>query len=152
MSLSISAKSLYTVEPASLHLIPCTIEANSEANVSHYFTSAIRDDENQGQGKTVLQTSLRGRLLKGQEVLVPDGYRGVVLKEPSKPFVEEEDRSLRAAQSFDRFTYWNLETAPSVNDPLQQAMAWTRIAEALHSPVPTGGCSLASQGSVTGCR
>nr|XP_054759443.1 ribonuclease H2 subunit C-like [Lytechinus pictus] len=98
------------------------------------------------------QVSFRGRLLRGQEIPIPEGYKGVILKEPSKPFTEDEDRTLKATHSFDKFTYWNLETAPSTNDMIQRALAWTNIASAVHSPVSSDKPSLESQGSVAGCR
>ncbi|XP_001176091.1 ribonuclease H2 subunit C [Strongylocentrotus purpuratus] len=151
MALCVDGKSLESVGPAALHLMPCTVEGNAEANVSQFFTPAIRQSE-ESLGTTGQQVSFRGRLLRGHEMPVPEGYKGVILKEPSKPFTEDEDRTLRATHSFEKFTYWNLETAPSTNDTIQRAMAWTSIASALHSPVESDKASLESQSSVTGCR
>ncbi|XP_063958100.1 ribonuclease H2 subunit C-like [Lytechinus pictus] len=151
MALCVDGKSLENVGCADLRLMPCTIEGDGEANVSQFFTPAIRQNE-ESPGTTGQQVSFRGRLLRGQEIPIPEGYKGVILKEPSKPFTEDEDRTLKATHSFDKFTYWNLETAPSTNDTIQRALAWTNIASAIHSPVSSDKPSLESQGSVAGCR
>ncbi|EMP39225.1 Ribonuclease H2 subunit C [Chelonia mydas] len=67
-----------------LHLLPCEVEHNGSAPVDRYFTPAIR------QGSQEKSVSFRGRSLKGQEVMVPQGYVGLVLKEDQRPCTEEE--------------------------------------------------------------
>ncbi|KAH1168367.1 hypothetical protein KIL84_003850 [Mauremys mutica] len=79
--------------------------------------------------------SFRGRSLKGQEVMVPQGYVGLVLKEDQRPCTEEEERTLRLKSTFGTLTVWNLEQAPSADDGLLLALSWPRIAEAIHAPV-----------------
>ncbi|CAI9620026.1 unnamed protein product, partial [Staurois parvus] len=111
-----------TQEP--LHLLPCVIQRQGAARVTEYFTPAMREASG---GKEV---SFRGRMLRGQEVAVPEGYMGIVLKEDNKPFSEEEDRSLTVRTTFQSFTQWNLETPPSADDVLVMSLAWPKIAAA----------------------
>ncbi|XP_030426350.1 ribonuclease H2 subunit C [Gopherus evgoodei] len=118
-----------------LHLLPCEVEHNGSAPVDRYFTPAIR------QGSQAEKSvSFRGRSLKGQEVMVPQGYVGLVLKEDQRPCTEEEppvlqERTVRLKSTFGTLTVWNLERAPSADDGLLLALNWPGIAEAIHAPV-----------------
>ncbi|KAL1262033.1 hypothetical protein QQF64_007298 [Cirrhinus molitorella] len=79
--------------------------------------------------------SFRGRGLKGQDLLCPKGYTGVVLKEIQKPASDQEDRVVKVSSVFHHFTYWNLETPPTSDDGVVMAMTWPQLAEAMHGPV-----------------
>ncbi|MGH0174239.1 UNVERIFIED_CONTAM: hypothetical protein FKN15_067253 [Acipenser sinensis] len=107
-----------------VHLLPCEIEHNGPASVGRYFSPAVKET------KSEMIVSFRGRGLKGQEVSVPQGYSGMVLKEDHKPVSEDEDRSLRVRSTFSTLTCWNLETPPSSDDGVVMAMNWPVIAEA----------------------
>ncbi|XP_018408381.1 PREDICTED: ribonuclease H2 subunit C [Nanorana parkeri] len=120
---------LTSADQEPLHLLPCVIQRHGAARVNAFFTPAIR---NASGGKEV---SFRGRIFRGQEVTVPEGYMGLVLKEDNKPFSEEEDRSLTVRNTFQSFTQWNLETPPSADDVLVMSLAWPKIAAAVHAPV-----------------
>ncbi|XP_033853445.3 ribonuclease H2 subunit C isoform X1 [Acipenser ruthenus] len=113
----------------SVHLLPCEIEHDGPANVGRYFSPAVKET------KSEMIVSFRGRGLKGQEVSVPQGYSGMVLKEDHKPVSEDEDRSLRVRSTFSTLTCWNLETPPSSDDGVVMAMNWPVIAEAIHAPI-----------------
>ncbi|KAM4722331.1 ribonuclease H2 subunit C [Rhinophrynus dorsalis] len=121
--------SLLTASQEPMHLLPCEIQREGTANVKEYFCPAIREEE---KGKEV---SFRGRALKGQEVSVPAGYIGVILKEDHKPCSDEEERSLSVKSTFNSFTQWNLETPPSADDVLVMSLGWPKIAAAIHAPV-----------------
>ncbi|XP_069500920.1 ribonuclease H2 subunit C isoform X2 [Ambystoma mexicanum] len=112
-----------------VHLLPCEIEHDGSANVDNYFSPAIR------KHPTEKVVSFRGRCLRGQEVTVPDGYIGLVLKEDHKPCSEEDDRCVRVKSTFTAFTSWNLETPPSSDDCAVMSIMWPAIAEAIHAPV-----------------
>ncbi|OCT84142.1 ribonuclease H2 subunit C [Xenopus laevis] len=122
-------RSLSSAVSEPMHLLPCQIQKDGAANVKEYFNPAVRDREG---GKEV---SFRGRALKGQEVSVPSGYMGVVLKEDHKPCSEEEDRLFTVKSTFRSFTQWNLETPPSADDVLVMSLAWPKIAASIHAPV-----------------
>ena len=82
----------------SLHYLPCKVESGVDgdvqvttsergrrpAEVDCYFEPVIRESSgssNIDRNSQVLTATFRGRLLKGLEVNVPDGYKGVVLQE-----------------------------------------------------------------------
>lgn len=84
----------------SLHSLPCKVECEVEGSVSKeatsergrrtaqvdsYFEPVIRDGSGTtflgNQSSQILTATFRGRQLKGVEVTVPEGYRGVVLRE-----------------------------------------------------------------------
>eukprot|EP00117_Sycon_ciliatum_P024578 scpid67370/ scgid20597/ Ribonuclease H2 subunit C; Ribonuclease HI subunit C len=118
---------------AHLHYLPCSIDSNGEAPVKQYLESTIRS-RNGVQGSYEAAT-FRGRPLAGQEVQVPSGYGGVVLHEEKKPVTDVEERQFTATHHFSEFHYWNLETVPSGNDKLVQAIQWVDVAGAIHKPV-----------------
>ncbi|CAM9096393.1 unnamed protein product [Lampetra planeri] len=112
-----------------VHLVPCEVEHNGPAQVSQFFTAAVKERKHE---KTV---SFRGRGLKGQEINFPQGYTGLVLKEFNKPGSDQEDRTLMVSSVFDKLTYWNLETPPNSDDTVVMAMDWPDLAEAIHGPI-----------------
>ncbi|CAJ1058730.1 ribonuclease H2 subunit C [Xyrichtys novacula] len=112
-----------------VHLMPCEIEHDGPAQVSQYLTATTKDCK---QEKTV---SFRGRGLKGQELSCPQGYTGLVLKEINKPGSDQEDRTVKLTSTFDKLTYWNLETPTNSDDTVVMAMDWPELAEAIHGPV-----------------
>uniref|UniRef100_A0A8D0G7P8 Uncharacterized protein n=1 Tax=Sphenodon punctatus TaxID=8508 RepID=A0A8D0G7P8_SPHPU len=125
--------SLRGASRAPVHLLPCVVEHDGSAAVDRYFTPAIRP---QG-GRSEKAVSFRGRSLQGQEVPVPQGYVGLVLKEDAQPCLEEEEeRTVRVKSVFTELTAWNLEQAPSGDDGILMAMSWPKISEGLHAPVP----------------
>nr|XP_057920707.1 ribonuclease H2 subunit C [Doryrhamphus excisus]XP_057920708.1 ribonuclease H2 subunit C [Doryrhamphus excisus] len=127
----LDASSLGQAPREPLHFIPCEIEHNGPAEISRYFTAAIKDRK---QEKTV---SFRGRGLKGQDLSCPHGYTGLVLKDVNKTGSDQEDRTLKVTSLFDKLTYWNLETPPNSDDAVVMAMDWPELAEAIHGPVET---------------
>ncbi|XP_069063958.1 ribonuclease H2 subunit C [Pleurodeles waltl] len=125
----IDLSSLQEASQDPMHLLPCEIEYDGSAGVENYFTPAIR------QRPTEKVVSFRGRCLRGQEVALPDGYVGMVLKEDHKPCSEEDDRCVRVKSTFRAFMSWNLETPPSSDDSVLMSIMWPKIAEAIHAPV-----------------
>ncbi|XP_046855059.1 ribonuclease H2 subunit C-like [Xenia sp. Carnegie-2017] len=119
-------------EKPTVHLLPCKIEHNGEAEVDEYFQSCIKDD-----GKGMKKVSFRGRMLMGEKVAIPDGYSGYLLRENRKPVTDDQDRSFRAIKRFSEFTHWNLEDRPCLNDKIRKAMQWIYISSAIHQPVKT---------------
>ncbi len=54
-----------------------------------------------------------------------------MLKEKRKPFTHEEDREIHVVQTFDSFTYWNLDSKPSCNDTMHTVMHWPKMSKAV---------------------
>lgn len=102
---SISIHSGGETSKVTLHYLPCKVECGVEddvtketgslntekgrrpAEVDCYFEPVIRSGSgtiNLGrESHQILTATFRGRQLKGVEINVPDGYRGVVLREQS---------------------------------------------------------------------
>lgn len=95
-----------------IHLLPCDIEHDGPALVAEFFTPTVKERKHGLSSMRVLvlfeerctfqkrviclclpvekTVSFRGRGLKGQEVCVPQGYTGRVLKEVQRPSSDQE--------------------------------------------------------------
>ncbi|KAG9346517.1 hypothetical protein JZ751_006828 [Albula glossodonta] len=98
-----------------VHLLPCEIEQDGPAEVSCYFTCAVKDRKHE------MSVSFRGRGLKGQEVSCPHGYTGLVLKEDHKPTTDQE----MPLQTFEAFEVLEAELA-EVEDGQGGELLWVR--------------------------
>ncbi|XP_048215328.1 ribonuclease H2 subunit C isoform X1 [Perognathus longimembris pacificus] len=107
---------------------------------------------------TGLHVSFRGRSLRGEEVAVPPGLEGYVMvaegegdgprrqdfsggrkdggAEELELLERDFDRFIGATGRFRRFTLWGLETAPGPDAKVHGALAWPRLAAAIHAQVP----------------
>ena len=56
-----------------------------------------------------------------------------IIVESGKSGLTKQDKSARVTSCFEQMTYWNYDRAPSQADAWQQALEWTKVAEALHS-------------------
>ena len=76
----------------SMHLLPCRVDYVVEgdsgcgsARVSSFFDPVVRDTNDtvsvSGEKVPLYGATFRGRMLRGVELKVPDGYQGVVLRE-----------------------------------------------------------------------
>ena len=100
-SQSISIHGGKETSEVTLHYLPCKVETDCEgdtpkdpsserrgrrpAEVDSYFEPVIREGSGtirmSTESSQVLTATFRGRPLKGMEISVPEGYRGVVLRE-----------------------------------------------------------------------
>ena len=99
-SQSISIHGGRETSAVTLHYLPCQVECDCEgdtskdpssergrrpADVDCYFEPVIREGSGTirmgRESSQVLSATFRGRPLKGVEISVPQGYRGVVLRE-----------------------------------------------------------------------
>ncbi|XP_023593972.1 ribonuclease H2 subunit C isoform X2 [Trichechus manatus latirostris] len=143
--------------PVALHLLPCEVLANRPAPVERFFVPAIR------QRPAGLEVSFRGRILRGEEVVVPPGLAGYVMvmdekaevliglerkqelkgseddeeeqQEGPEPLERDFDRFIRATASFARFHLWGLETIPGPDAKVRGALTWPTLAAAMW-PLP----------------
>ncbi|XP_033030381.1 ribonuclease H2 subunit C isoform X2 [Lacerta agilis] len=111
-----------------LHLLPCAVRHDGAAAVRRYFAPAIRRPGEPDEASV----SFRGRSLKGKEVLVPEGYVGLVLEEDDAAM---QERQVRVKSTFESLTVWNLERAPNSSDEILMSLHWPKIAEGIHAPV-----------------
>ncbi|CAI5798043.1 ribonuclease H2 subunit C [Podarcis lilfordi] len=105
-----------------LHLLPCAVRHDGAAAVRRYFAPAIRRPGEPDEASV----SFRGRSLKGKEVLVPEGYMGLVLEEDDAAL---QERQVRVKSTFESLTVWNLEQAPNSSDEILMSLQWPKIAE-----------------------
>nr|XP_034954270.1 ribonuclease H2 subunit C isoform X1 [Zootoca vivipara] len=112
-----------------LHLLPCVVRHDGAAAVRRYFTPAIRRP---GEPDAEESVSFRGRSLKGKEVLLPEGYMGLVLEEDDAAL---QERQVRVKSTFESLTVWNLERAPNSSDEILMSLHWPKIAEGIHASV-----------------
>ena len=118
-----------------VHSVPCRVRVEDglkNASVDSYFTSSI------GQREDGLTASLRGRPLRGVELEIPANYAAVVLKDTghsSDPH-DQTTRELTESETVSSVHYWTLGSTPAPDDRLPQALAWTHISQALHTPLP----------------
>ena len=120
-------------DTTSVHLLPCSIEYDGPARVSDYFRPR------QVSAKGDIEATLRGRLLRGQTVKLPDDISGFVLQQTDLKIggASGEARNYAIVHGvFDEITYWNHDLAPSGRDYLPQAMRWFDVARAVHAPLP----------------
>ncbi|XP_036619520.1 ribonuclease H2 subunit C [Trichosurus vulpecula] len=120
--------SVRAVSPTPLHLLPCEIKHDGPAAINRFFSPAIRP------GPSGPVVSFRGRSLHGEEVALPSGYAGLVLREEDRPD-GPEDRTIQAIGTFSGFTLWGLETPPGPDARMHGALSWPSLATAIHAPV-----------------
>ncbi|XP_062587130.1 ribonuclease H2 subunit C-like [Saccostrea cucullata] len=127
-----------TVESAkkdsSVHFFPCQIKYDGDAEVRRYFNTSIKTCKEEDKPDTYT-ACFRGRTLNGKVENVPSGYSGIIMKEPRRPFSEEEERNAIVTHTFDKFYYWNLDKKPSADDRYAQMLDWIHLSKTLHSPV-----------------
>jgi len=125
-------------ENVSCHRLPCKINFNGYSKVSKYFTPYIREDDSEN----TFTCSLRGYPLQGQEVKVPEGYSGVVLRE--RKHVDSDEIDLKATAVFKKYLSWNWDRMP-LDDEIPKAFQWIDIASVLHEPVTEGDSTKSPQ-------
>ncbi|KAH8331387.1 hypothetical protein KR074_002027 [Drosophila pseudoananassae] len=133
ITLDFNGKNLAKSKSLDLHYLPAKIDGDGEANVEQYFNNYTREATDYGSG--VFTNALRGYPLMGQQLKVPEGFKGIVLQETEKPLSESSDRQLRLTGVFEAFTYWNYDKVPSNGDAYRQALIMSDVAQALAQPI-----------------
>ena len=101
-----------------------------------------------------LESYFRGRKLKGQEVGLPEGYRGVIVKEAGKEKTalqshdkrdmegeegeeeQEEATMLKEVGSFEKIVVWNHESMVNGDNAFVKGVnEWIDFAEAVSLPI-----------------
>ncbi|NXS91963.1 RNH2C Ribonuclease, partial [Jacana jacana] len=84
-----------------------------------------------------LWASFRGRRMGGRELLLPHGYRGVLLQEEEPPTSNEgdpQDRWVTVTGTFDAIKDWEADVAPPPGGGLAMALQWGPLAHAVSPP------------------
>ncbi|KAL9136021.1 MAG: hypothetical protein Q9175_002759 [Cornicularia normoerica] len=128
------------------NILPCRIhhEGPIDASPRYWAPETAKD------GK--LEAYFRGRKLRGQEIDVPQGYRGVVVQEAGKERTAfrttdrgglevegdeelEEDTVLNEIGSFEKVIIWNHESMVDGDDAFVKGLSeWIGFAQVMHAP------------------
>lgn len=128
------------------NLLPCRIHHEGPVDASpRYWAPERAKDGN-------LESYFRGRKLRGQELDLPQGYRGVIVKEVGKETClqnrdkgeldgeegeeeQEEATLLKEVGSFEKIVVWNHESMVNGDDAFVKGVSeWIDFAEAMHAP------------------
>ncbi|TPX44389.1 hypothetical protein SeMB42_g04338 [Synchytrium endobioticum] len=122
-----------------LHLLPCRIDHNGEAQVDKYFiitpdTYLSSHSDGPKVDETVYESAFRGRKLRGRRLYMPEQYEGVVFEEQASATDLNSNRIWKASSSFDSMMVWNHDDIPSVSsEGAMMALSWAEVADVLHS-------------------
>ncbi|KAI9294157.1 ribonuclease H1 small subunit [Neoconidiobolus thromboides FSU 785] len=98
-----------------IHLLPCKIDYNGEANIKDYF---IINEE----------TNFRGRLLKSRKVnLNENGLKGLILLKK-----ENDQEHFKIEKEFKDYLVWEHDVLPKSDSPYINVDKWFKMAEVLH--------------------
>mmetsp|Transcript_421 Transcript_421/g.555 ORF Transcript_421/g.555 Transcript_421/m.555 type:complete len:146 (+) Transcript_421:64-501(+) len=129
-----------SVQQIEIQNLPCKINHDGEANVEDYFLTkplhSTTQETEDGSPKK-LQASFRGRLLKGEQLKLPEDVNGVIYKEAVCPeeAQEECDRYWVAESQFNSMMLWGHDALPLESHPMHGALEWSKLAEVIHNPV-----------------
>lgn len=107
---------------AKVHLLPCSLDFEGTAKVSHYFESTI----DKKPKKDTLTASFRGKPLEGHVVSIPKSHIGLVLK-------KGEEGKLITRSTFSEVTSWKWDQNPKSCDNFASSLDWIDIASAIHN-------------------
>ncbi|KAL8997201.1 MAG: hypothetical protein Q9169_003467 [Polycauliona sp. 2 TL-2023] len=134
------------------NLLPCRINHDGPVNASRRYWAPESDKDGN------LEAYFRGRKLKGREVTLPKGYKGIVVKEATaedelhkqnterlkRRQLEEGDmdedeepevKMLEEVATFDDFVVWGHEAVVDGDDAFVKGVEeWIEFAAALHAP------------------
>nr|CAH0103756.1 unnamed protein product [Daphnia galeata] len=114
-----------------VHSMPCKINHNGQANVTGFFTPYIENKELNGCSG-VSESSFRGYPLQGKKIVIPVGFKGIVVSETKKPLTDVEERNLVVSKKFCEITYWNWDCFPVSDDSINQSMDWLILSKMIH--------------------
>ncbi|KAL8758608.1 MAG: hypothetical protein Q9199_001345 [Rusavskia elegans] len=134
------------------NLLPCRINHDGPVNASHRYWAPEHDKDGN------LEAYFRGRKLKGREVTLPKGYKGIVVKEAANEDEthkrnierlrrrqseeedvgeddEEEVKMLEEVANFKDFIVWGHEAVADGDDAFVKGVEeWIGFAAAMHAP------------------
>eukprot|EP00276_Gloeochaete_wittrockiana_P000988 CAMPEP_0184673514 /NCGR_PEP_ID=MMETSP0308-20130426/86723_1 /TAXON_ID=38269 /ORGANISM="Gloeochaete witrockiana, Strain SAG 46.84" /LENGTH=219 /DNA_ID=CAMNT_0027121011 /DNA_START=1267 /DNA_END=1927 /DNA_ORIENTATION=+ len=129
---------------------------DGNAAVGTYFhVEEVREPgKTQEQEYDYLESSFRGRLLRGQKVTVPSEFKGVVAafrpQEDVHAAPQDDDLDAEEIEAvptsmarqdmiiedrFSSFTYWNHDLVPSESDITRRGLQWLEMFHSVHDPV-----------------
>lgn len=128
---------------AEVHMLPCEVQFTGSAPVGAYFKPK--------QKGAAVEACFRGRQLRGRRVKPPSGFVGAILQDTAAGNCHDgEQRKWLHKSSFDDFTYWQHDDAPTGSEPPFKAMRFAGLASVLHAapedPLPEESEATAEDG------
>ncbi|GIL52219.1 hypothetical protein Vafri_8143 [Volvox africanus] len=112
-----------------LHNLPIKLANNT-------ISAKLEETWTQGQAGETDQAFLRGRLLRGARVSLPEGYRGFVIRSNSSHTSSDEcQRQWTASSEFSSFTLWSHDVAPGPSDPFRRALEWCALSNLVQTSI-----------------
>lgn len=106
-------------------MLPCEIEYTGPAIVSAYFKPE--------SAKRGLESTFRGRALRGVQLEPPAGYSGALLQDTVQATVADgEERRWLHKGAIASFTVWKHDELPHDDEPIFKCMRIAALANALH--------------------
>ncbi|KAK8809549.1 hypothetical protein WA158_000492 [Blastocystis sp. Blastoise] len=120
-SVEIDPISVVKLNQIRIQHLPCEIDSNETTDMCDYFQ--ISENENK-----IKETTLRGRLLVGKDIPLPNSTQGFILSQDSS----ESTTKNCVTGSFQNITYWNTDSVCSDNNFLTKNFDWFTISKALN--------------------
>ena len=106
-----------------VHLLPCQVKHNGDANVRDYFSRRIQKVKDEDTSKV---SRFRGRKMKcSGKIELPEGVDGLVLE-----YARNED-DWKVQNTFSSIYSWGHDAIPSKN-VMNHASDWFALSRALH--------------------
>ncbi|KAK8815608.1 hypothetical protein WA538_004734, partial [Blastocystis sp. DL] len=111
------------VPDSTVHHIPCEIQYTGRAPVSDYFV--VNSEQ------PVREAMLRGRLLRGKEIVMPKGIEGVVMMRSTGANRKE---TVEGIASFTKATQWYTDSIPKDNEGgvFDHCLEWMKVSDAIN--------------------
>ncbi|EFJ45852.1 hypothetical protein VOLCADRAFT_121115 [Volvox carteri f. nagariensis] len=118
-----------TIRDESLHNLPVKITSNATA-------AQLKDQWIQDGDADTQQAFLRGRLLRGATVPLPEGYRGLLVRSSGSQISSDEcQRHWAASSAFSSLTLWSHDVTPGPSDPMRRALEWCALSNRVHAQI-----------------
>jgi ribonuclease H2 subunit C len=97
-----------------VHLLPCNINYDGPADINSYFISKIKNIKI-SNGSHTLNSHIRGRQLKGKEIILPKGCAGLICSNRSDSSNEDNtDETWISESHFGSFISWQHDVEPDI--------------------------------------
>ncbi|GIL79475.1 hypothetical protein Vretimale_18358 [Volvox reticuliferus] len=104
--------------------------------VNNTTSAKLEEKWTQSHAEGSDQAYLRGRLLRGTRVSLPEGYRGLVISSNGSYASSDEcQRQWTTFSEFSSFTLWAHDVAPELSDPLRRALEWCALSNLVHTAI-----------------
>lgn len=113
-----------------IHLLPCNINYDGPADINSYFISKIKNVTN-SNGSSTLNAHIRGRELKGKEIILPKECVGLICVNGSDSCNEDNiDNKWISEGHFGSFISWQHDVEPD-EQHIKEFISWFDISRSV---------------------